>query len=529
MFVSQSPATLPLPVSMYSDPNPDLLRSVNSDEFLPPISLWTTLGGVLLMVTVGAAIVLAAITKYNITIKAPATVRPFGEVRIVQAATEGIVKSIVAKENVEVKQGDAIAYIDDSQLQTKKRQLEGNIQQNQLQLRQIAAQISATDERIAAENRAMEHIIASAQADLSRNQQEYRERKATTIAEVEAAAANLKLTQLEWQKAQEELQKEQTSLRTAQANLNSAQVNLKAAISKRNRYQPLRESGAIPLDLVEQTELAVKQQEQAVAGEKAGFEMQKQAIESQRKTVEKQQQAVEVAAAKLKVVQAALNPSAAPVAIATERIAQEKAKGEAALATLKKEREALIQNRYEIQNQINRDTRDLQQIGIELNKTIIAAPTDGTILKLELRNSSQVVRPGESIAQIAPSNASLVIKARVAAQDIGKVKVCKEEKVSDCTQGKAQLRVSAYPYPDYGTLTGAVRAIAPDATLSQSQDSNASASYYEVTLEPEKLYLEKSGSNYPIQSGMEVTADIISTEETVLTFILTKARLLTDL
>lgn len=514
---------------MHSDPNPNLLRSVNSDEFLPPISLWTTLGGIFLIGTVGAAIVLAAITKYNITVKAPATVRPFGEVRLVQAATAGTVKSIAVEENMVVKQGDAIAYIDDSQLQIKKSQLEGNIQQNQLQLGQITAQISATDERIAAENRAMERTIASAQADLSHNEQEYQERKITAIAEVEAAAANLKLAQLEWEKSQNELEREQSFLQTAEANLKSAQVNLEAAISKRNRYQPLLESGAISVDLVEQTELAVKQQEQAVAGEKAAFEMQLQAIESQRKTVEKQEQAVEVAAAQLKVVQAVLNPSTAPVAIATERIAQEKAKGEAALATLKKEREALIQNRYEIENQINHDTRDLQQIDIELDKMIITAPTDGTILKLELRNPSQVVHPGESIAQIAPSHASLVIKARVAAQDIGKVKVCKQEKVSDCTEGKAQLRVSAYPYPDYGILNAAVRAISPDAITPQSQHSSVSAPYYEVILEPSKLNLEKSGVDYSIQSGMEVTANIISTEETVLTFLLTKARLLTDL
>jgi len=59
--------------------------------------------------TVGAAIILTAVTKYNITVKAPATVRPFGEVRIVQAATEGSVKSIPVKENMVVKQGDAIA------------------------------------------------------------------------------------------------------------------------------------------------------------------------------------------------------------------------------------------------------------------------------------------------------------------------------------------------------------------------------------------------------------------------------------
>ena len=83
-----------------------------------------------------------------------------------------------------------------------------------------------------------------------------------------------------------------------------------------------------------------------------------------------------------------------------------------------KERESLLQRQVEIQNQLNRDRKDLQQINIDLSKTVIEAPADGTILKLDLRNPGQVVRPGEVIAQIAPSNTPIVVKARIAALDI---------------------------------------------------------------------------------------------------------------
>ena len=124
---------------MLKNPNPEFLRPVQSDEFLPPISLWTTLGGLFLVGTVGAAITLAAVIKYNVTVKAPATVRPLGELRIVQAATEGTVTSINVKENQVVKQGEVIATIDNSQLQTKKSQNERNIQNGQRQLAPITA------------------------------------------------------------------------------------------------------------------------------------------------------------------------------------------------------------------------------------------------------------------------------------------------------------------------------------------------------------------------------------------------------
>jgi HlyD family type I secretion membrane fusion protein len=452
---------------MFSEPNPDLVSPVRSDEFLPPISRWTTLGGLFLVGTCGAALTLAAVTKYNVTVRTAATVRPRGEVRIVQAATEGTVKSIAVKENTVVKQGDAIASIDNSSLQTKKSQLQGNIHQSQQQLAQIAAQISDLDNQRLAESNLMNRTIASARADLSLNQRDYQNKQVTTKADLQQADAALELARAEMK-----------------------------------QYQQLAASGAV-------AQLQIKEKEEAF----------------------------KAAIAKRESTKASLNPSAAPIAIAQERIAQETAKGESTLATLNKERENLQSKQTEIQNQLGRDVKELQQIGIDLSKTLILAPDAGTILKLNLRNPGQVVRPGETIAQIAPGNAFLVVKARVAAQDISKVRVCQEEQVSDCVQGKVQLRVSAYPYPDYGTLKGAVRAISPDAITpetsgSAAQGSNASAgagAYYEVTIQPEKDYLVKGNRHYPLKTGMQITADIISREETVLTFILRKARLLTDL
>jgi multidrug efflux pump subunit AcrA (membrane-fusion protein) len=79
----------------------------------------------------------------------------------------------------------------------------------------------------------------------------------------------------------------------------------------------------------------------------------------------------------------------------------------------------------------------------------------------------------------------MVVKARVAAGDISKVRVCKETNVSDCQEGKVQLRFSAYPYPDYGTLKGATRAMpaarakpyAPDAITPQTSSAGAVAPY----------------------------------------------------
>jgi multidrug efflux pump subunit AcrA (membrane-fusion protein) len=153
-----------------------------------------------------------------------------------------------------------------------------------------------------------------------------------------------------------------------------------------------------------------------------------------------------------------------------------------------------------------------------LKKAIIRAPADGTILELNIRNPGQSVGPNNSIARIAPKNAELVIKSRVTAQDIGRVEVGQ----------KVNLRVSAFPYPDYGTINGRVKEIAADVTtIAGGNNSEAAAAFFEVTIIPDQLYLRDQRN--VLDSGMEVTADIIAQEETVLRFMLRKARLLTDI
>ncbi|WP_448269113.1 HlyD family efflux transporter periplasmic adaptor subunit [Nostoc sp. DSM 114159] len=443
---------------MLIDPQPDFLRPVESDEYLPPISSWTRLGGIFLIGSVGAAFGLASVIQYNIVVRADGTVRPTGEIRLVQAAAEGTVRSIRVKENQVVKRGDEIALLYDTQLQSKKSQIAGNIRQNHLQRTQIDAQLRALQNQITAESNSMGQAIISAQADLSRNQRDYGDKRITSKAEVDEVEASVEL-------AREELK----------------------------RYQQLAKTGAIAT-------LQIKEKEQAF----------------------------KAALARLEGIKTGLNPTSANVEIAQERIAQERAKGESMLAALNKERQELIGRQVEIQNQISSAQEELKQLSTELQKTVIQASEAGTILKLELRNPGQVVRAGDAIAQIAPSKAPLVIKARVAASDISKVQVCKVVQVTKCSQGEVQMRFSAYPYPDYGILKGAVRAITADAITSQV-NGNPIAPYYEVTIEAERPYLKKGDKSYPIQPGMEVTADIISKKETVMTFILRKARLLTDL
>ena len=501
---------------MVTNSDTNFLPSAQENEFLPPVGRWTTFGGLFILVVLGLAVPVAAVVKYRVTVKAQAVVRPAGELRIVQAAREGQVMQIYVQENQAVKKGDRIASIDDSRLQTQKSQLQTNIRQAKLQLVQINAQINALNTQIRAEGDRLNRTIASAKAELSGRDRAYQDKKITTVSELQEADANVRI-------AQEELHVGQAQLQSAQANLNATIASWGAAKSKRNRYESVAKAGALSRDQLEEAQLAAKQQEQAVTAQKA-------AVEAQKQTIERLKQAVSGAIARRNVVQAGLNPSNAEVTIATERIAQEKAAGEANKATLEKERLALIQQRIEIEKQLERDVSELKQVELDLNQTTITATAEGIISKLNLRNPGQTVRGGEEVVQIVPKKAPKVIKAAVSSESKDKIKVGQ----------KVQMRVGACPYPDYGTLNGKVKTIAPDTTVfsrndTGSNETNATSkvtapgAFYEVTIEPEKLALGRTQKKCQIQLGMDGRADIITREETVLKFFLRKARLITDL
>ncbi len=464
---------------MVSDPQINALHPALPNEFIPPISRWTSMGGLALVTTFVTAVVSAAVIEYDVVVKAPALIRPVGELQLIEAQTEGTVSSVDVIPDQKVEASEVIATLSNTSLQTDLTKLESSIRNTELILVQLSEQALALDTQILAEQAVNSRTIAAARADLERNQRVFTERQVAT--------------QSDWTAAQAELEQAGAALENARAELEFARLD-------QQRYEQLADDGAVTQRELDQKALAV---------------------EAQLQTVEVQRQAIKAAESKLARVEAALDPSRADVDIAQERVEQELAKGDANLALLRQQREELRQRQVEVEAQLEQSRQELARLESESSKTQIVAPMDGTILQLNLRNTGQVVRPGEVIAQLSPADAVLEVKSRVITQDIGKVEVGQTVK----------LRVSAYSYTDYGVLTGTVTAISDDVIVPQSsgQPSPDAVPFYEVTIDLEQPYFEKAGRQLPLQAGMDARAEIITEEETVLTYIIRKARLFVDL
>ena len=158
-------------------------------------------------------------------------------------------------------------------------------------------------------------------------------------------------------------------------------------------------------------------------------------------------------------------------------------------------------------------------------------------IKLEMERKNQIITSAQTplnryqnLIQSGASNTPLVIKAAVSPGDISKLRKGQ----------RAQMRVSACPYPDYGTLNGVVSHISKDTIKVPRYDSVSTAnnptipisgatnSFYEVTIIPDKSSLGKGKNQCTIQAGMQGRTDIISRKETVMKFMLRKARLIVN-
>ncbi|MFK8186408.1 MAG: HlyD family secretion protein [Phormidesmis sp.] len=238
------------------------------------------------------------------------------------------------------------------------------------------------------------------------------------------------------------------------------------------------------------------------------------------------QAALETAKARMMSLQANLNPSTGNMQAARERIAQAQAGGAATLARLQQAKQQLVQQGLEIQEQLQTTEQEIAQVNLGLQNAEVRSPITGTLHQLNLRNTGQVVTPGETIAQVIPADAPVAIRAMVPAPQINKIEVGMP----------AQMRVSACPFSEFGVANGTVKSISPDTVTPTAQPnqtgvpSKAAQAFYSVMIETDSQVLEASTGDRTceLQPGTEGRITIISRTETVITFLRRKAGLMTE-
>ena len=202
---------------------------------------------------------------------------------------------------------------------------------------------------------------------------------------------------------------------------------------------------------------------------------------------------------------------------ARQAMREQEARGEAELARLGQGSNQTAREERELTKQVEQIRSRLEEVKRALLNSVIRAPKAGTVIVSNLRHPQQVIRSGEVLAQIAPSQGDLQVKLTVPSSDVGNIKASQP----------AYLRIAGCPYPEFGVLQARVQTISAD-TISQNTGNNGrSPAGFQVSLKPSSKPLTNGDRRCSLRHGMDVQADIVTRKTTILGFILTKLRLTT--
>jgi len=165
----------------------------------------------------------------------------------------------------------------------------------------------------------------------------------------------------------------------------------------------------------------------------------------------------------------------------------------------------------EAQEALNELTAELLQINTQSNaledqvtRTVVLSPVNGHIQKLFVHTIGGVIKPGDDIVEIVPSDAALWVEVNIKPSDIAFIYP---------TQ-KAMIKITAYDFAIFGALKGEVISISAD-TIMDSKENR----FYKVKI---KTQMNQFSENRKIvlMPGMTVNADIITGKKSVMDYIL---------
>jgi membrane fusion protein, adhesin transport system len=147
----------------------------------------------------------------------------------------------------------------------------------------------------------------------------------------------------------------------------------------------------------------------------------------------------------------------------------------------------------------------LPRLQERVSRTVIRAPMDGIVSRLNFRTEGGFVNTGDVILELVPTGEALIIEARIMPQDISRIRL----------DDAVMIRLSAYDSARYGSVDGRVIEISPDAVVDQA---NQGASHYLVDVEIVGELRLETGELVTFIPGMTATIDVLSGKRSVMEY-----------
>ncbi|MGL5872751.1 MAG: HlyD family efflux transporter periplasmic adaptor subunit [Xenococcaceae cyanobacterium] len=409
--------------------------------------------------------------------KAQGKLVPKGMTYKVQPLELGKVVRVNAKEGQEVRAGQILAELDPELAQKEVDRLDQSLKAYQIQLSQKQALL----ERVKLETNTNTAMI-SAEAMAQTSSIALAQEKATTTRRL-----------LEQQRGEiAGYQKRQQSVNSlpeaAKAALEQMEQQVKAARDRVNRLAPLVKQGAIAQENLYQAEKELRDAQQRV-------------VQAQLQDINNANEQIFNANRSLQDIETRITQGRGDYASAIEEIkrlqaelAQKQAQGEKIQLEAQQKIQQLEVEIAQLNGQAIDTKNQLISARSKLKFNYLKAPVDGVISAFNIQNTGEVVQAGQTVAEIAPEGAPLVLSAVVPNREAGLIK----------ENMPVKIKLDAFPYQDYGVVSGKVTNISAD-----SKDDKKLGEVYRVEVQLDRNYVFNERNKIEFKAGQTGNAEII--------------------
>lgn len=198
------------------------------------------------------------------------------------------------------------------------------------------------------------------------------------------------------------------------------------------------------------------------------------------------------------------------------------AQSERRIASVRSQYRSQLENeRIDTLAQLNRSDQEFEKSNVKAGLLEIRAPNDGVVKDLATTNRGAVVAAGALLMNIVPKDEPLQAEVLLKNEDVGFVAAGQPVK----------LKVAAYPFQKYGMLDGKVHLVSADSAdpKQQAPGQVPNLSYRAIVrLDKRVLQSAATGEKLDLNPGMLVTAEIHQGRRSVLEYLLSPVRKVTQ-
>jgi hemolysin D len=261
---------------------------------------------------------------------------------------------------------------------------------------------------------------------------------------------------------------------TTQEMVEQLRTNAESYQQRLNRLKPLVQEGALPQERLFELEQSLRDRQQS-----------------------------------LLKTQGDLQQSQSEVTRLQAELAQKQAEGERTQVEVQQRSQQIEVEISQVRSRVAETLVLLANAKAKLKQQVLQAPIDGIVSSLMVRNPGEVMQPGQTIAELSAQNTPLILKASLPAREAGFVR-----------EGMTvQLKFDAFPYQDFGVVSGKVRSISPDA-----KSTNQTEPAYTVEVVLDRDYMMEQQQKIPLKAGQVATAEIIIRQRKIIDVVLDPIR-----